>query len=487
MKNKLYNNLIPLSAFLLALVGCDDKLNLDNPNQSSFDEVTTAVIGIYDSYQKVPANEYLVTELRSDNMGSDSGDGDLGRAETFNVTSDYGEASTYWANNYSTILNANIVIENTDILTENNRLIFSAEAYFMRALAHFNLVRAYENVPFIDRTLIDQKDLLNFPQLAPQVVYDKIIADFLTAIDFFNESGVDNPAYRANLGAAYGLLAKVYMSQPTPNYAAARSILDDLASVGNVFEYALQADFSSVFAESNELNSEILFAISYESGSSEVTASINANDQVQGDAQNFSYQMSESGRAGGMILTADLMEEYLTPLASEPVRGGDPEGISAVYRYVDEDEDYFDNKYFPNDGSAVIEAEGIDFIVLRYADILLLHVEAIMAGAASTDDADAIASYNLVRGRAGVSTIPIDGTGIISREALLRERRVELVFENHRLYDLIRFGVEQYAIPILTNYSNDNGYSFERSDLILPIPQREIDVTNGFYNQNPGY
>jgi len=103
-----------------------------------------------------------------------------------------------------------------------------------------------------------------------------------------------------------------------------------------------------------------------------------------------------------------------------------------------------------------------------------------MAGGANTTDARAIASFKTVRDRAGIS----DDVFEVTKQALLDERRVELAFENHRLFDLVRFGV---AENVLSGFASDNGFTFSGTDLLLPIPQREIGLSNGMLTQNPGY
>ena len=72
----------------------------------------------------------------------------------------------------------------------------------------------------------------------------------------------------------------------------------------------------------------------------------------------------------------------------------------------------------------------------------------------------------------------------ITKDILLNERRVELAFENHRLFDLIRMGAAQ---DVLSAFSSTNGYGFSSTDLLLPIPQVEIGLSKGALSQNPGY
>ena len=123
---------------------------------------------------------------------------------------------------------------------------------------------------------------------------------------------------------------------------------------------------------------------------------------------------------------------------------------------------------------------GNDWIVLRYADVLLMHAEAILSGGQSTTSTNALASFQEVRNRAGLTTLVTE----ITKEDLLNERRVELAFENHRLFDLIRMGE---AATVLGAFSSANSLSFSSTDLLLPIPQREIGLSNSLLTQNPGY
>ena len=142
-------------------------------------------------------------------------------------------------------------------------------------------------------------------------------------------------------------------------------------------------------------------------------------------------------------------------------------------------------KYFPNGELGPVYASdptkaGNDWIVLRYADVLLMHVESILAGSNATTDAAALASFQAVRDRAGLPTAVTE----VTKDMLLNERRVELAFENHRLFDLMRMGAAQ---DVLSAFSSTNGYGFSSTDLLLPIPQVEIGLSKGALSQNPGY
>ena len=113
-----------------------------------------------------------------------------------------------------------------------------------------------------------------------------------------------------------------------------------------------------------------------------------------------------------------------------------------------------------------------------------MHAEAAMAGGGQTSDGAAIGSYMQVRERAGFDPVA-DRPASLTKEALLVERRVELAFENQRFFDLLRFGL---ADAILSAHAADNGYSdYDTRKLLLPIPAREINLSNGLLTQNPGF
>ncbi len=484
----------------LATLFSSCELDFESPNEYQFSEANNAqslIIGAYQAYQKIPANEFLLTELRSDNMNSENGNGDPGLVQSWTNSASYGEASFYWANNYSVILNANYVIASEDsILGSTVGMKSLAEAYFMRALAHFNLVRTFDRVPYIDAVIESEDDLDQFPldydNPTKEYLYNYLVNDFNKSIQYFIASGDNGTSDKANLGTAYAMLAKVYLSHPNKDYGAAYSTLvNNLYPVTNAFGYALEEDYSDIFAEDNELNEEILFAVKYEEGSTpSVTSSISYEDQVQGQSQEWSFQMAEFGTGNGVVLTQDFIDLINTTTDGDGLvtydSGETLRGLTNGIPYDFDNDDYQFNNYYlsPNRGDYYMgknidttEASGRDWIVLRYADVLLLMCEAIMEGN-DTTDTEAITLYNMVRERAGATTLATDGSETLTQEMLLNERRIELVGENHRMWDLIRFGEASAAIT-LADYGSALGYTFSQNALYLPIPQREIDTTGG--------
>ena len=221
------------------------------------------------------------------------------------------------------------------------------------------------------------------------------------------------------------------------------------------------------------MNDEIIFAIQYETGNAQ-------------ESQSFSSEFTSAfrqGREDGQnIVNANLFTDFAT-------YGGNRTASSITnLGFLAQDENEV-IKYLP-DGSDITTSPptyggnarnaGNDYIAIRYADVLLLHVEAILAGGQSTSDAGAISSFQKVRDRAGLT----DPVSSISKNQLLVERRVELAFENQRWFDLIRFGV---ADDVLSAHATEMGYIYTSRALLLPIPAREINISGGLLTQNPGY
>ncbi|WP_405226202.1 RagB/SusD family nutrient uptake outer membrane protein [Dokdonia sp. Asnod1-B02] len=438
-------------------------------NESDLESVLTTV---YDALQGVNSLEitdnnlnhgqqieFYVTEMLSDNTRSKSGEGEAGQFDSFTVQPTNGFVFDYYRSMYSVITRANLVLENIDLaITDGDRM--EGEARFMRALAYFNLVRSFGDVPLIDRPILIEDVETQFTRVPSSEIYSFIVADLQSAA---SKLGSTTTANRASKAAAQGILAKVYLTQGS-NYGEAQVLLEEIIASE---EYALESDFRDVFY--NEANGENIFTVGYVASSSL-------------DSQNFSAEMLNGvGRTSGVNYVTDEAIAALDEFGGERAQYSkrvDP-GQTTQTQVV---------KYLPNgDANLGIEptssdptSAGNDWIILRYSDVLLMHVEAILAGGAVTQSSNALESFQAVRNRAGLTDIVEE----VTSEQLLIERRVELAFENHRIHDLKRFGAAQ---QVLTDFSNANGHSFSATDLLLPLPQFEVNLSNGQLTQNPGY
>ncbi len=451
--------LLSIMAGLLLVSSCEKFLDLSPIDQigsngfyTNTQEVEAGVIAIYDGMQAMVMTEYALTEMRSDNSKTKNSEGEWAQFEDMNVQPTSATVSAYWSNNYNIIFRANTVLENLGVVTNSaTKNQFEGEAKFARALSHFNLVRAFGDVPVIDK-VIGPNDKEYFKRKSTAEVYAFIIDDLEDAIGFLpGRSGIGEG--RATSGAANALLGKVYLTMG--NYTAAKTALDAVVTSGN---YGMATTYNGVFY--SERNTEIIFAVQF------------IPDDAK-DSEIFSYDFTWKGRASGLNYpTDDLMASLevgdtraSTLFYFEPLAGSSGRFECGKFRAIT---------------AANSQLGGNDWIVLRYADVLLMRAEAIMAGAASTTDAVALGAVNLLRGRAGLTPL-----ATLTKEDLLKERRVELAFENHRLYDLIRLG---YADAVMGAFAvtTEANFTYSSTDLLLPIPQRERNLYPTL-TQNLGY
>ena len=413
-------------------------------------EVELATIAIYDGLQAVPKIEFALSEMRSDNAKTKTSEGEWAEFESYTIQATNQQVQLYWAANYNVIFRANTVLQHLDVVVDETlRAQLKGEALFCRALSHLKLANSYGDVPMLD-AVVGPQDSTFFDRDPVMDVLAMVVEDLEEAASLLPSKS--NMVFgRATKGAAESILAKAYLRQG--EYNLAEGVLAGLLSNP---DYALESSYSDVFYD--EGNDEILFAIPY------------VDDDLF-ESQDFSFEFTVGGvRSGLNYLTDDLKAAMdANDTARSPVIAN-PLNTNECGKFL----------------TASLNARmcGNDWIVSRLADMYLLHVEAKMAGQGSTQNLDAIASFNAVRARAGLSEVPVDGTGEITLEDLLAERRIELSFENHRFDDLTRTG---QALAVLSAFASSEGNVFSGTDLLLPIPQNEINVSEGKLSQNPGY
>lgn len=446
----------------------------------SDDDVLAGIYGIYDALQGTNENtvtsiiqanrgvqfEHLLTEHRTDNTRNATLEGSKSDFHRYIVEATNVESEDYYQSMYEVIFRANNILNYISVADASNQAAYTAEVKFLRAYAYFKLVRLFGDVPLVTSTTDPENSEALFTRISEAQVYEQIIEDLQEAVNVLDNSY----KARASQAAAQGILAKVYLSLETPDYAAAETLCESI--IGSS-AYSLEPDYSDVFY--SELNDEIIFAIQYQTGNAD-------------ESQSFSSEFTSSTRAGREdgqnIVNANLKADF-------DAYGGNRSAVSITNLGGVLDDTQNEVAKFLPDGTdltaspvsygAFARDAGNDYIALRYADVLLLHVEATMAGATATVDPDAIASFQEVRTRAGI-TGPIVS---ITKEELMTERRVELAFENQRYFDLIRFGELD---NVLSAHSTEMGYVYDaRKARLLPIPQREINISGGLLTQNLGY
>ena len=445
-----------LISIVLVFIGTACKKQLDLTPESAIGEkdfyqntkeVESALVGCYDGLQKSIQMEYVLCEIRSDNTTTVLGEGEFQLLDFFMETPDNSITTKYWQDCYNTIFRTNKVMQYLDVVSDQaTRDRIEGEALFIRALNHFNLVRLFGNIPLITEVVLAD-DHEKFANVPPDKTYAQIIEDLQKAASLLPESN-EGQFSRATSGAAKALLGKVYVTLKQFDNA-----LPLLREVVNSGQYALQPTYPEVFDP--EVNDEIIFSIRFMSA-------------VGGEGQDYSSEFTLTGTYGGLNNpTSEMMAGY--------------EPADTVRYHFSITPDSLCGKYLSdaNPGDA-----GNDWPVLRYADVLLLLGETINELNGPTQEAlDAI---NAVRERAGLSDYT---SGDLStkdqyRSAMEKERIHELGFENHRWFDLLRTG---RALEVMNAQGAKYGFHMDEHQLLFAIPQREIDVSDGYLVQNPGY
>lgn len=478
---------------------------------SNLDEVKAALNGCYNGMQRSLSNEWQFTELRSDNskMGAPgstaSANRDLSDLDMFIPSPSQQQIYNYWLATYNNIRNLNIILQKLGVvydpatgtftlnsisipITETDRKQLAGEAMFIRAYHYFNLVRLFGGV-FLVYEPISPDAALQMNRETEAEVYKLIQADLTTGATYMNNLKFSQQLAankgRATSWAAKGLLAKVYLTLGRKSDAIPL-LQDVIANSG----YSLQSVYANVFSISNEMNSEILFAVRYKAGGiglgshfGNTFAPIGSGSAViNGDGDGLNYPTAELDT----LTNGDLRKPTLIGVYGT--------GTAAKW-YV---------KKFLSPVTVVDDGES-DWPVLRYADILLMLAEAQGYSQASID------LMNAVRVRAGLPDYTLVTLSSVAQfeQALSTERRIEFAFENQRWFDLVRFNTtmttitaeqsirdhyadEYYAhyrlyLPPTPSLADLQGY-ITKEKLLLPIPQREIDNnTQLVIPQNPGY
>lgn len=494
-----------LIAVLGLLSACDKKLD-QNPisqqatstfytNQNDFIQGVNAA---YSGLKTWPDRMLNLSETRSDNLYAVS-DGGVREWEGINSFFKTIAGNSYvteaWSGNYASIFKVNTFLENLSVkgaevipnATLRTRL--EAEAKFLRAFYYFDLVRWFGQVPLVEKTLTPA-EALQVGRTAVNDVYGLILSDLKFADTTLPEAytaAADKG--RATRYAVKGLLALVYMTRSGPTYGIkgpglglnewgqALTLLNEII---NSKKYTFGPVYSDIFAYDKENNGEVIFDVQYSTGSTPVVGSTFAWLLVP-DNWFTSTAIGKTAQGGLTIrpVSNDLLGSYetgdtrkATSIISGYTHSGGTETRSFFKKYVDVSKTPANRLDWP-----------INFIAIRYTDILMLKAECILHGATGTQ-ADVDGIVNQVRARAGL--------GIISNVTLARlmeERRKEFAAEGTRWHDLVRSGLITTVMPAWIT-KDDVGRAmqpFQTNYILYPVPQSELDVKPGLYEQNLGY
>lgn len=467
----------------LALASCSDALDLQPKSDltegnffNKTSDVELALVGCYDGLQEMSlSRDYVLMEMRSDVSTSNLSEGEFGYIDTFvKDIVEAGDVYKYWKACFNALSRTNLVMDNIDIVTEEaTRKRIEGEARFMRGLIYFNMVRLWGDLPIITRT-VEASETEIFRRQPVADVYSQVIVPDL---EFASANLSDMTKGRANAMAAKALLSKVYLT--LGRHSEAKTVLATMINFSDpanskVSGVGLAADYASIFSESTKWNSEILFSVQFNASA--------------GEGQTFSYEFSVFGGFTGLNTpTAPfVVESDLDPVRSAVSIIDETKG--STYKVC--------GKYIKAGTAPSQSNNAADAPILRWSDVLLMYTESVLGAPASTytnnstNDADALATYNAVRNRAGYAP-----STSVTRNELLQERKLEFAFENQRWFDLQRIAGPTETMRIMKAHGADASLTskqrfsnVEAFQLLYPIPAREIRVLGKqILTQNDGY
>ena len=473
------------------LLSCSDdfvNVNSEDENSENFfnteEDYQSALIGAYDLLQSSYLN-VMLGEIASDNTlaGGESATDVPGIQEIDDMihTPINDQLRDIWNWMYGGVNRANYILEFKDKIDFPNKANVLGQATFLRAYYYFELVKFFGDVPLaVDQRLLfgDQNTIDRTPAAE---VYAQIELDLIFASD--NLPLTQTQTGRVTKGAAQALLGKVYLYQS--KYSLAAPVLDDVINSG---VYDLVADYSTLFENDNENNVESVFEIQYTDVEG---AGFGCLQCSEGNvAVGFSGVRNYEGPdfSSGFSFNVPVQEAYEAFDSDDPRRDiailnidAWATATGATFGTGFEHTGYFNKKYIPRTRSDQALADlnltnPNNYRSIRYADVLLMAAEANNRG--GIDEAKAQGYLNDVRRRAfGDDLHDITATGASLTNAIYLERRLELIGEGHRFFDLVRTGKAVQEI---------NGFQAGKHEL-FPIPAIEIQLAGNVWAQNPGY
>ncbi|MCF0063063.1 RagB/SusD family nutrient uptake outer membrane protein [Dyadobacter chenwenxiniae] len=482
----------------------EDFLNQTDPTKVNVDlfykneaQAKQALNGVYGQVQTITTLGYLFGEFQTDNTTIDLNPSDRGGAggweafEFSTVNSGNGEINAVWNIYYATLYNANLTLEKLPDaeIADGPKKEIEGQLKFLRAYLYFNLVQYFGDVVIVTSTFTVPEptfDLVRSPQTEVWAQIEKDLKEAIALLPAKYAAAGDKG--RATKGAALSLLGKTYLT--TKKYADAVTTLKEVTTLG----YALNTNYADNFdpAPAKKNGPESIFEIQYQ------------GDNDLGEQSSFQYVFAPrvskgavtgfaaGGNGGRNSPTNDMIAAYET--------GDLRKDLSLKTSFT------LDGKVYPvphvtkyNYPHTIIGRTNTNWPVLRYSDVLLMLAEAINEQSGPT--AEAADYLNQVRKRAGLAATKATGKAVF-RTAVLKERRVELAFENHRWFDLKRtktpaewaafmnaHGAAERAKPTIDRGNvpfNSTDYVFTENEYLLPIPAPQI-LINAKLTQNPGY
>jgi len=512
MKNKIATF---LSCALIVCAGCSDFLEDSDPNNlppSSFftspEHAELAVHGIYENLRfgsngaGIFVSNFQMLDALSGTSESETGqNSDLNNLLTYQYTGENLLITQWWTELYQGVCNANLAIENIPKIpniTPAALTKWMGHAKFLRALHYFWLVRLWGDVPLMLKPISSYTDpLVNPSRATTQAVYDQIVADLTeaeaAAFPWTDASGL------ASRAAVKSLLAQVYLTMAggtlnkgTSYYLLAankaKEVIDYAAA--NPASIGLFPTLGGMHDLANENKLENIFQIQYLAGV--------ANAGYQDKFLPNNTNITASGEVGTTVPRPDFLATHEAGDARNTEKGfyfkeyfanggtGAPVTLGRFYVYK-----HFDLPANGSPAGAGTGNSGLNYPLIRYAEVLLMYAEAQNESGAIT--ADAYNALKAIRDRAALVTPDIATfTQASFRQAVWEERWHELSFEGITWFDMIRLK-KIYLNDAFVDFvgatfvAGGASRTLEAKHLLLPLPAADFRNNPNLQPNNPGW
>lgn len=484
-------SLLLASLLIATFAGCEKYLDVqpkyiqDAENYfNSKSDYELALIGAYDLLQ----SSFIVNwigEIASDNSiaGGESVNDTEGLHQIDNMTHNAvnNELRNVFRWNYAGIARVNYIMEYKDKIEFDGKEKIIGQARFLRAYYYFELVKFFGDVPLIIDKRLGTEEVTKTSRTPKAQVYSQIEADLSYAVENLDWS--DPVKGRADKGAALALLGKVYLYQN--KFSQASTALDRVITEGG---YSLVADYATLWTAAGENNSETVFDVEYsalEGGSYECLICLEGNaapgfhgirqynGPLYGDGNSYNMPTPELYNS----FEANDPRKDITVLDIDAFIAVQPNPGSITYAIGGGGHTgYYNNKYIKRLDELGLPdndlTSPLNYKVIRFADVLLMSAE---AHNRNGQDGVALQYLNQVRARVNMPALSSSGTQLT--EDIWKERRHELSCEGLRFFDLVRTGKAAGTIT---------GFQTGKHE-VFPIPQVEIDLAGGNWQQNPNY
>ncbi len=449
-----------LLIMLMSFTSCDDFLTIVPETQLSSatffkteSDFAQAVNGAYAPLRGYYNSQaWLLGELHSDNtfymrnvlFGAVENAENLAdfSVPVSNGTTPNANVLTAWRQLYLIISRANQVLASIDVVefNQDSKNNIRGQALFLRSFSYFHLVRYFGKVP-LHLNPVPGREGSALPLSEEAVVFDQIIKDLTDAVPLLPLKAQQLPG-RVTQGSARTLLGDVFIYRK--RWSDAEQILAPVISSG---QYSLMPSYSMAFSKNstNKNNAESVFEVQYREGADGLQGSflyqqlpfpLNVNE-VRSLFGTTNPQPIDG--QGNNVPTPDIIAAY---------EDGDLRKDASI-EYITVSGRPGTNKITPiikkfKDVHAQHNNHGINWPVYRYAEVILLMAEALNEQGKSGEAAGLL---NQVRSRAGLPASTASGQSPM-REAIYKERRVELAFENKRWFDIMRTDrIQQIIVP----------------------------------------